>query len=133
MISGGLIGVDIVMALFLSNNKVILVKRKMTFREDMEVIAKNLSLELIEQRRAIFSDHTHIKKIEGKTAYVERNGEQITFEDIDVFVVSTGMESFNPLESKLRDKIPIHVIGDAKEVGKAKNEIESEYKLTNRL
>jgi len=44
IIGGGLIGVDIATALILNNNKVILVKRTVDFGEDMEAIAKNLSL-----------------------------------------------------------------------------------------
>jgi len=133
IIGGGLIDVDIATALILNNNKAILVKRMVDFGEDMEAIAKALSLKMIKESGAVFSDHTFIKKIEGKTAYAERNGEEIKFEDIDVFVASTGMESFNPLESKLKDKVPFHVIGDAQKVGKAKDAIESGYKLANRL
>jgi len=71
--------------------------------------------------------------IEGKTAYAERNGKEIKFENIDAFVVSTGMESFNPLERKMRDKVPVHVIGDAKKVGKAQDAIKSGYRLANTL
>jgi 2,4-dienoyl-CoA reductase (NADPH2) len=133
IIGGGLIGVDIATALILNNNKVILVKRTVDFGEDMEAIAKNLSLKMIKESGAIFSDHTFIKKIEGKTAYAERNGKEIKFENIDAFVVSTGMESFNPLERKMRDKVPVHVIGDAKKVGKAQDAIKSGYRLANTL
>jgi len=133
IIGGGLIGVDIATALVLNKNKVTLVKRTVDFGEDMEAIAKALSLKMIKESGAVFSDHTHIKKIEGKTAFAERNGEQITFEDIDIFVVSTGMESFNPLEGKLQGKVPVHVIGDAKEIGKAQDAVESGYRLANRL
>ena len=133
IIGGGLIGVDIATALILKNNRVILVKRTVDFGEDMEAIAKNLSLKMIKESGAVFSDHTHIKEIKGKTVYAERNGEEITFEDIDVFVVSTGMESYNPLEEKLKNKVPVHVIGDAKEVGKAQDAIASGYELARGL
>ena len=133
IIGGGLIGVDIATALILKNNKVILVKRTVDFGEDMEAIAKNLSLKMIKESGAVFSDHTHIKKIEGKTVYAEKNGEQITFEDIDIFVVSTGMESYNPLEEKLKNKVPVYVIGDAKNVGKAQDAIASGYEVVSSL
>jgi len=129
IIGGGLVGVDIATALILKNNKVTLVKRTVDFGEDMEAIAKALSLKMIKESGAVFSDHTYIKKVDGKTVYAERNGEEIKFEDIDIFVVSTGMESYNPLEDKLQGKVPVHVIGDAKEVGKAQDAIESGYKL----
>jgi len=99
----------------------------------MEAIAKSLSLKMLKESDAVFNDHTFIKKIEGNTAYAERNGEKIKFEDIDIFVVSTGMESFNPLEKKLRNKVPTYVIGDAKEIGKAQDAIEDGYNLARRL
>jgi len=127
IIGGGLIGVDIATALILNKNKVTLVKRTVDFGEDMEAIAKNLSLKMIKESGAVFSDHTYIKKIEENTAYAERKGEEIKFEDIDIVVVSTGMESFNPLENKLRNKVSIHVIGDAREVGKAQDAISDAY------
>jgi len=127
IIGGGLIGVDIATALILNKNKVTLVKRTVDFGEDMEAIAKNLSLKMIKESGAVFSDHTYIKKIEDNTAYAERKGEEIKFEDIDIVVVSTGMESFNPLENKLRNKVSIHVIGDAREVGKAQDAISDAY------
>ena len=133
IVGGGLIGVDIATALVLNKNKVILVKRTVDFGEDMEAIAKALSLKMIKESGAVFRAHTHIKKIEGKPAYAERNGEQIKFEDIEFFVVSTGMESFNPLESKLQGKVPVHVIGDAKQIGKAQDAVESGFRLANTI
>jgi pyruvate/2-oxoglutarate dehydrogenase complex dihydrolipoamide dehydrogenase (E3) component len=133
IIGGGLIGVDIATALILNNNKVILVKRTVDFGEDMEAIAKNLSLKMLKESGAVFSDHTFIKKIEGNTAYAERNGKKVKFEDIDFWVVSTGMESYNPLEEKLKNKVLVYVIGDAKEVGKAKNAVEGGYELASTL
>ncbi len=133
IIGGGLIGVDIATALILNKNKVILVKRTVDFGEDMEAIAKALSLKMLKESGAVFSDHTFIKKIEGNTAYAERNGEKIKFEDIDIFVVSTGMERFNPLKKQLENRVPVYVIGDAKEVGKAQDAIEDGYNLARRL
>ena len=133
IIGGGLTGVDIATALIPNNNKLILVKRTVNFGEDMEAIAKALSLKMLRESGAVFSDHTFIKKIEGNTVYAERNGKKIKFEDIDIFVVSVGMKSFNPLEEKLKGKVPVYVIGDARKVGKAKDAIEDAYKLANRL
>ncbi|HNS17847.1 MAG TPA: FAD-dependent oxidoreductase [Bacteroidales bacterium] len=127
IIGGGLIGVDIATALIALNNKVIIVKRTTDFGEDMEMIAKNLSLKMMKEKGTVFSDHTNIKKIEGKTVFAEKNGENIQFEDIDTVVVSTGMESYIPFKPEF--KIPVYYIGDAKSVGKAQNAIYDAYKL----
>ncbi|MEA2103588.1 MAG: NAD(P)/FAD-dependent oxidoreductase [Candidatus Cloacimonadota bacterium] len=133
IIGGGLIGVDIATALIPKNNKVTIVKRTTDFGEDMEMISKKLSLAIMKKNQTVFSDHTNIKEIDGATVYAEKNGEQITFENIDLIVVSTGMKSYNPLEEKLKGKIPIYEIGDAKEVGDAQSAINEGYELAMHL
>lgn len=127
IIGGGLIGVDIATALILKNNKVIIVKRTTDFGEDMEMISKNLSLKMMQEKETVFSDHTQVQKIEGRIVYAERNGERITFNDIDIIVVSTSMTSYNPLENELKGKVPVYVIGDAKKVGNVQDAISDGY------
>jgi len=133
IIGGGLIGVDIATALIPLNNQVIILKRTTDFGEDMEMIAKNLSLKMMREKGTIFSDHTYIKKIEGKTVFVEKNGEDIQFKNIDIIVVSTGMKSYNPLEKDIKSKLPVHVIGDAKLPGNAQDAIFDAYKTVKNL
>jgi len=127
IIGGGLIGVDIATALIPRGNKITIVKRTTDFGEDMEMISKSLSLKMMNEQGTSFQDHTHITKIEGKTVFAERNGDNIQFENIDIIVVSTGMKSYNPLEENLINKIPVYVIGDAKAVGKAQEAIFDGY------
>ncbi|MGE0089703.1 MAG: NAD(P)/FAD-dependent oxidoreductase [Bacteroidales bacterium] len=127
IIGGGLIGVDIATALILKNNQVIIVKRTDDFGEDMEMIAKTLSLKMIKEKGTQLSDHTFIEKIDGRTVYAIRNGESILFEDVDIIVVSTGMKSFIPLKNELENKIPIHIIGDAKKIGNAMDAIKDGF------
>jgi 2,4-dienoyl-CoA reductase-like NADH-dependent reductase (Old Yellow Enzyme family)/thioredoxin reductase len=133
IIGGGLIGVDIATALIPLNNQVIIVKRTSDFGEDMEMIAKSLSLKIMKEKGTIFSDHTHIKKVAGRTVYAERDGKDVQFSDIDMIVVSTGMKSFNPLEKELKNNILVHVIGDAKKIGNAQDAIHDAYKLAMSL
>jgi 2,4-dienoyl-CoA reductase (NADPH2) len=123
IIGGGLIGVDIATALIPRNNKVIIVKRTTDFGEDMEAIAKTLSLKMMKEKGTVFSDHTHIKEVKGRTVYAERSGKSIRFDDIDVIVVSTSMKSYNPLEKELEGKMRFYVIGDARKVGNAQDAI----------
>jgi len=133
IVGGGLIGVDIATGLIPRNNKITIVKRTTNFGEDMEMIAKNLSLKMMKEKGTVFSDHTYIKKIEGKTVYAERNGEDIQFNDIDIVVVSTGMKSYNPLEEELKGKIPVYVIGDAQRIGNAQDAIRDGYEIAKKL
>ncbi len=133
IIGGGLIGVDIATALIPFNNQVTIVKRTTDFGEDMEMIAKILSLKMMKENGTIFSDHTHIKKVSGKTVYAERNGKDIQFDDIDIIVVSVGMKSFNPLENDLRNNISVHVIGDAKKTGNAEDAIKGAFETAKKI
>ena len=133
IIGGGLIGVDIATALIPKNNKVTIVKRTTDFGEDMEMISKKLSLAIMKKNQTVFSDHTHIKKIEGETVFAERNGEVIKFENIDLIVVSTGMRSYNPLDKKLKNKISLYMIGDANKIGDAQDAIREGYKIGQEL
>ncbi len=133
IIGGGLIGVDIATALILLNNRVIILKRTTDFGEDMEMIAKNLSLKMMQEKGTIFSDHTIVKEIKGNTVYAERNGEDIQFSNIDIIVVSTGMDSYNPLEKDIKNKIPVYVIGDARHPGNAQDAISDAYKTAKDL
>ena len=133
IIGGGLIGVDIATALIPLNNQIIIVKRTIDFGEDMEAIAKTLSLKMMKEKETVFSDHTFIKKVENKTVYADKNGESIQFNDIDLIVVSTGMKSFNPLNDELKNDIPVYIVGDAKKVGNAQDVIFDAYNLSLNL
>ena len=133
IIGGGLIGVDIATALIPLDNQVIIVKRTTDFGEDMELISKNLSLKIMKEKGTIFSDHTLIEKIEGTTVFATRDGEKIQFENIDVVVVSAGMESYNPLEKELTGKLPVYVIGDARDPGNAQDSIHGAYECAKTL
>jgi 2,4-dienoyl-CoA reductase (NADPH2) len=133
IIGGGLIGVDIATALILRKNKVIIVKRTTDFGEDMEMIAKTLSLKMMIEKGTIFSDFTHIKKIDGRTVYAERGGGETRFDDIDIIVVSTSMTSYNPLETQLAGKVAVYVIGDARKVGNAQDAISDGYETAKTL
>ena len=132
IIGGGLIGVDIATALIPLNNEVIIVKRTTDFGEDMEMIAKTLSLKMMKEKGTVFSDHTYIKKVEGSTVYADKNGKNIQFNDVDLIVVSTGMRSFNPLKDELND-MPVYIVGDAKKVGNAQDVIYGAYEQTINL
>ncbi|RKZ01980.1 oxidoreductase [Candidatus Fermentibacteria bacterium] len=133
IIGGGLIGVDIATALIPLNNRVTIVKRTTDFGEDMEAIAKLLSLKMMRENNTVFSDHTTVKRVDGKTVFAVRNGEEIQFNDIDVIVVSAGMKSVNTLGKELQGSIPVKVIGDAEKVGNAQSAIRDGYLVASTI
>jgi 2,4-dienoyl-CoA reductase (NADPH2) len=133
IIGGGLIGVDIATALIPLDNQITIVKRTTDFGEDMEMIAKNLSLKMLQEKGTIFSDHTFVKRIEDKTVFAEKDGKKIQFKNIDIIVVSAGMKSYNPLEKELKGKLKAYVIGDARNPGNAQDSIYGAYELAKNL
>ncbi len=129
IIGGGLIGVDIATGLIEKNNKVTIVKRTTDFGEDMEMLTKKLFLAKMKEKNVVFSDHTYIQKIEDNTVYALRNEEEIQFNNIDVFVVSTGMKSNDSLKDILEEEIQVYLAGDAKKPGNAQQAIASGYQV----
>ncbi|MHA1930197.1 MAG: NAD(P)/FAD-dependent oxidoreductase [Candidatus Thorarchaeota archaeon] len=138
IIGGGLIGVDIATALIKTDCKVTIVKRTEDFGGHMEMIAKKLSLMMMKEKNVHFSNHTFVKKIEGKTIYAEREGKQIVFENQDIIILSVGMESNNSLEQQLKNElndseIQVHVIGDAHKIGDAQSAIREGFNVAQNI
>jgi len=133
IIGGGLIGVDIATALIPLNNQVIIVKRTTDFGEDMEMIAKSLSLKMMKEKGTVFSDHTFITKVQGNTVYAKKDNKKIQFDNIDIIVMSTGMKSYNPFETEFDNIITYYIIGDAKKTGNAQDAIKNAYETTKIL
>ncbi len=133
IIGGGLIGVDVATALIPRGNRITIVKRTTDFGEDMEMIAKKLSLKIMTENGTRFSDRTHIQRIEERTVYALREEEQVVFEDVDLIVVATGMKSRNELMEQIDGAVPFYMIGDARHVGNAEDAIADAYRICNRI
>lgn len=133
IIGGGLVGVDIATALIPRGNQIIITELLDGFARDMEMIARELSLKNMNEQNVVFSDHTIIKKIAGKTIYAERNNEKIQFNDVDIIVISIGTKSYIPLRDELNNKLPVYTIGDAQKPGNAQNAIYDGYKIAKEL
>jgi len=43
------------------------------------------------------------------------------------------MRNYNPLEDKLTNEMPVHIVGDAKQVGNAQDAIKDAYETTKKL
>lgn len=127
IIGGGLIGVDVATALIPAGNRVTIVKRTTDFGEDMELIAKKLSLKIMTDSGVRFSDRTHVQRVDGHTVHAWREEQPIVFEEVDLIVVTTGMTSVDDLARELDGAVPIRLVGDAKRVGNAQDAIADAY------
>jgi len=133
IVGGGLIGVDVATALIPRDNRVTIVKRTEDFGEDMEMIAKQLSLKMMQEKGVRFSDHTYIVRMEDRTMHAVRDGQPVTFDDVDLVVITTGMYSEDGLVADLEGAIPVAMVGDAKRVGNAQDAITDAFLTAREL
>ncbi len=133
IIGGGLIGIDVATALIPLGNRITIVKRTTDFGENMEMIAKKLSLKIMRENGTRFSNRTHIQRVAGRTVHALREKEQVVFEDVDLIVVATGMKSRNELMAQIDGAVPFHMIGDAHHVGNAEDAIADAYRVCSKI
>ncbi len=130
IIGGGLIGVEIANTLVDYNNNVAIVELFEDIARDMEMITRKLNLMKLQKNNVKIYTETRVTSIDGSTIRAEKVdeiNEKIKFENIDIIVLATGMKSVNKLSETLKDKMPVHLVGDAKEVGDAVTAIQSAY------
>jgi hypothetical protein len=82
-----------------------------------------MSLKILSESDTTFSDHTHVQRVEGQTVHALREGQSVAFGDVDLIVVTTGMEKVNDLVRELESAVPVWVVGDARNVGNAQDAI----------
>lgn len=132
VIGGGLIGLEVSLALLKKNNHVIIVEMLDELGRGMEMIEKTLILKGLKSGNVEMYLNSRVDEIlENKV--IIKGEHNIEINNIDHIVLSTGMRSFNPLEKDLKDKIPIYVVGDAKQIGNAQDAIRNAYDTTRKL
>ncbi len=132
VIGGGLIGTEVANMLLSKGNKVVIVEMLSDVARDMEMIERKLTLKAFQNENMTVFVNTKVKKISGKKVFIEGVDFKKTINDIDHIILATGMKSYNPFSTINFDK-PIHIIGDAIKVGKAKDAIENAFYIANEI
>lgn len=128
IIGGGLIGVEVANTLVDYGNKVTIVEMLDEIARDMEMVTKKLNLKKLKENNVKVLTNAKVKQVENSTAFVELNNQEETkIENIDVYVIATGMKPNKELLEKLEGKIETKIIGDANEIGDAVSAIQSAY------
>jgi len=130
IIGGGLIGVEIANTLVDYENKVTIIELFEDIARDMEMITRKLNLMKLKKNDVKILTETRVTSIDGRTVRAEKIDEinkKIKLYDIDIIVLATGMRSVDSLAESLLDKMPVHLVGDAKEVGDAVTAIQTAY------
>jgi NADPH-dependent 2,4-dienoyl-CoA reductase/sulfur reductase-like enzyme len=126
VIGGGLIGLEIASKLTDQKNEVIIVEMLDEVARGMEMIEKSLTLKKLNMKNVPIYLNTEVEEVVSDKVYL--TGEQtVILENVDHVVVATGMKSYHLLADALKDKIAVHLIGDAKKVGKAQEAIRDGY------
>ncbi|MCK5907163.1 MAG: FAD-dependent oxidoreductase, partial [Flavobacteriales bacterium] len=132
VVGGGLIGTEIANKLLSNGNKIFLVEMLGSIARGMEMIEQKLTLKALKHENVKIFLNTKVLKIQDKTIYLDGEKSKITLENIDIIVIATGMKSYNPFNEN-DFKNTVHLIGDAKKVGKAKDAIEDGFRVANTI
>jgi 2,4-dienoyl-CoA reductase-like NADH-dependent reductase (Old Yellow Enzyme family)/thioredoxin reductase len=132
VIGAGLIGVEIASNLVDKKNDVYLVEMMDEIARGMEMIEKKLTLQKLSKNSVTVLTDTRVIRIDGQKVFLD-GANEMTVDKVDVIVVATGMKEHNPLESSLKDYLPVYVVGDAKKVGKAKDAIRSGFETAKMM
>jgi len=133
VIGGGLVGIEVAHRLVKGGNEVIVVEMLDEIARGMEMIEKSLTLKALKESGAVIYTGTKVTKVEGSKVYLEGAEGEFTLDGIDHIVVSTGMRSYNPLEEPLKGRVPVHTVGDTRQVGKAQDAIRDAFELSVKL
>jgi 2,4-dienoyl-CoA reductase-like NADH-dependent reductase (Old Yellow Enzyme family)/thioredoxin reductase len=132
IIGGGLIGVEVASTLVDRENQVTIVEMLPEIANGMEMIEKTMTLKkLYEKNVRVYTDYK-VQEVDDRKVKIVGEDE-ITIEDVDHIVVTTGMRSRNHLKEEISPLLPVYVIGDAEKVGKAQSAILSGRLLGLRL
>jgi pyruvate/2-oxoglutarate dehydrogenase complex dihydrolipoamide dehydrogenase (E3) component len=126
IIGGGLVGVEIASKLIDKNNYVTIVEMLDEIANGMEMIEKTLTLKKLKSQNVPIHTGCRVTKINDGYVYLSGK-EELVLEGVDKIIVATGMKSYAPLYHQLKNKLPVFLIGDAREVGKAQDAIRSAY------
>lgn len=147
VIGGGLIGIEIAAKMVEANNRVTIVEMFDEVARGMEMIERSLSLKYLKTNGVPIYTGNAVKEIttepDGtRTATIEdRDGARRELTGIDHVVLAAGMRSDTDLAERFKDRSQdrrgdapaVHVVGDAKKVGKAQTAIRDAFLTAARV
>jgi 2,4-dienoyl-CoA reductase-like NADH-dependent reductase (Old Yellow Enzyme family)/thioredoxin reductase len=133
IIGGGLIGMELASKLVDRDNRVIVVEMLPQVANGMEMIEKAMTMKKLSARDTTIYTNYRVRRVDGREVEIagEAEGEELVLREIDHIVIAAGMRSNRELQERLQEKadgaLPVYVIGDAREVGKAQTAIFDGY------
>ncbi len=124
IIGGGLIGLEIASKLVENNNKVIIVEMLEEVARGMEMIEKALTLKYLKENDVEIITSAKVEAVKNNKVIISYNGTKKEITGIEHIILATGMKPYLPFDIK-----NAHIIGDAKNVGKAQTAIRDGYEI----
>ena len=122
VIGGGLIGIEIASKLVDHDNEVIIIEMLGEIARGMEMIEKALTLKKLKEHQVPIYLNARVTEIKDDQVFVSAENDFV-IKNVDKIVLAAGMEPFNPLQKELQEHLPVYVVGDARQVGKAQEAI----------
>ena len=122
VVGGGLIGTEVAHKLLQRGNKVYLIELLEEVARGMEMIERKMTLKSFEQADIEIHTKTKLLEVDDKKLICEKDGEDLILDGVDEIVLATGMKPYHPYEAEDLN-VPVHFVGDAREVRKAQDAI----------
>ncbi len=115
VIGGGLVGLETAEYLVAQNRKASVIEMTGSTDGKMDESVKYFSYELLERGKVDINVNTKVEKLTVDGAVCSTPEGERVFKGYDQLVIALGSKTYNPLEKELEGKVPVQVIGDAKE------------------
>ena len=129
IIGGGLVGVEIANTLVDYENSVTIIEMLDDIARDMEMVTRKLNLMKLKKHNVSIYTNSKVNNIEKGSVYFfnDNTQEEIKIENVDIYVIATGVRPDNKLYEEIKEKMPSYKIGDADKAGDVVSAIQSAY------
>lgn len=118
IIGGGLIGIEVAHKLTENQNSVVIIELLDEIARGMEMIERTLTLKQLTHTGTRIYTGAKVTKVDGHTIYFTCKSSEHILENIDLIVLAAGMKAYLPFPINPSDN-KLHIIGDARQPGKA--------------
>ncbi|QSG11533.1 NADH:flavin oxidoreductase, Old Yellow Enzyme family [Halapricum desulfuricans] len=135
VIGGGYVGLEAADTLAAADNDVIVIELLDELGGDMLGLEKGpLLARLRADERVELHPETDLDRVDGRRAVATHNGTTREWNDIDRYVLATGVTSDDVFPSAAEDiDVPVYPVGDAESVGKAQDAIADGFEVARTL